>query len=172
MPSTISDILNNFKKSGFARQARFEVTFGDLNAADATDVLRKNDLRFRCETAQLPSRTIMTTEQKIYGYTEKYPYATSYDDITLNFFVSETMQEKKLFDNWLNYVHPKSTYNMRFKNQYETTITIKQYDMENVNTHTVKLLEAYPIAVGELELNWASESIHILPVVFAYSRWE
>lgn len=172
MPQSISNIITEFKKKGFARQARFEVTFASPNLFDTVDVQRKNELQFRCETAQLPSRTIMTTEQKIYGYTEKYPYATSYDDITLNFFVSDDMQEKKLFDDWLNYVHPKSTYNMRFKNQYETTITIKQYDTENKETHTVKLLEAYPIAVGELELNWASESIHILPVVFAYSRWE
>jgi hypothetical protein len=178
MPS-IRDFVNSFGRSELARQSRFEVKFripqqllNDTNK-DTTSpyYIGFNDLTLRCENAQLPSRTLMTTEQKIYGITEKYPYETSYADAEFTFYVSDNMKEKIIFDKWMNIVSPKNTYNMNYKNEYETTITVIQYGLNEKSSYVLYLRKAFPISVNELDLDWSSDSVHKLNVVFAYSDW-
>lgn len=39
-------------------------------------------------------------------------------------------------------------------------------------TFEMKLIEAYPIQIAPLPLNWASDDLHRLSVTFAYNRYE
>jgi hypothetical protein len=41
------------------------------------------------------------------------------------------MQQRLLFDGWLNYINPTYNYNMRYKENYATTLTINQYNVSN-----------------------------------------
>ena len=178
MPS-IKQFVNSFSRSELARQSRFEVRFDipneilqDTNKDSSSPYyFGYNDLTLRCENAQLPSRTLMTTEQKIYGITEKYPYETSYSDAEFTFYVSDNMKEKVLFDKWMNLVSPKNTYNMNYKKEYQTTITVLQYGLDEKPSYRLYLRKAFPISVNQLDLDWSSDSIHKLNVVFAYSDW-
>jgi hypothetical protein len=113
----------------------------------------------------------MTTEQKIYGITEKYPYQNAYNDAEFTFYVSDNMKEKVVFDRWLSLVSPKDTYNMNYKTDYETEIAVHQYALDGSISYTAYLRRAFPIAVNQLDLDWSSDSIHKLNVVFAYSDW-
>ena len=174
MPFGVNEFLQSFTTE-LARPSRFEVFFNIpaiLNrTSDKKNLLSSNQLRFRCENAQLPSRTLMTTEQKIYGITEKYPYESSYNDAEFVFLVSGDMKEKKFFDSWINSVSPKLSYNMNYKSDYVTSIVVRQYDMENKVTYEVELRKAFPITVNQLDLDWSSDGYHKLAVVFAYSDW-
>jgi hypothetical protein len=129
-------------------------------------------LHYRCENAQLPGKTIATTEQKIYGAVEKYPYLTTYNDIDLTFIVSDDMGEKKFFDTWMNFINPTLSNNFRYKSEYATNVLINQYNVTNTNTYSVQLIEAYPISVNQLDLDWSNDGYHKLNVTFAYTRWE
>jgi hypothetical protein len=60
---------------------------------------------------------------------------------------------------------------MNYKKSYETTISIYQYDLSGKLTYKAYLRKAFPIAVNQLDLDWSSDSIHKLNVVFAYSDW-
>lgn len=154
-----------------SRPSKFEVEFSSPPGLPESYRGTIADLKYKCENAQLPSRAIMTTEQRIYGFTEKFPDGTSYEDISLTFVVSDDMSEKKLFDDWLKLVHPTDTYNVRFKSDYQTIINITQFNLAGKKTYGVQLRKAYPIAVNQLELDWSAEGYHKLLVVFAYSEW-
>lgn len=194
MPFGVHEFLQSFNTE-LARPSRFEVFFNiptpltnnDLGTlfggsvtvtasgasakTPATKGLSSMDLALRCENAQLPSRTLMTTEQKIYGITEKYPYENSYSDAEFVFALSGDMREKKFFDSWINLVSPKLSYNMNYKSDYATSVIIRQYDLQDRPQYEVELRKAFPISVNQLDLDWSSDGYHKLAVVFAYSDW-
>jgi hypothetical protein len=176
MPSLdIRNLVSSFDKD-LARPSRFDVYFNipaPLLVEDSKDpsYMQTLDLTLRCESAQLPSRTLMTTEQKIYGITEKYPYENSYNDAEFVFIVSGDMREKKFFDKWINLVSPKLSYNMNYKSDYATSVVVRQYDVQNKIKYEVELRKAFPIAVNQLDLDWSADGYHKLTVVFAYSDW-
>jgi hypothetical protein len=168
----ISNFIGQVKTKELARPSRFEVSF---SAPAGLSEIYDNDvptLRFDCESAQLPSRAIMTTDQKIYGYVEKFPYETSYSDAEFAFRIGDDMRVKKLFDAWLELVSPKSTYNLKYKSEYSREITVTQFSLTGEKTYQVKLLKAYPIAVSQLELDWSADGYHKLLVVFNYAEWK
>lgn len=191
MPFDVSEFMGSFNRE-LARPSRFDVFFNIPTAlennelptntgASVIDISGKSvragkgmgigDLRLRCESAQLPSRTLMTTEQKIYGITEKYPYENSYNDAEFTFIVSGDMREKKFFDSWINLVSPKRSYNMNYKEDYVTSILVRQYDIKDTVQYEVELRKAFPITVNQLDLDWSSDGYHKLTVVFAFSDW-
>lgn len=86
--------------------------------------------------------------------------------------------EKSFFDDWLELISPtpQSTnvgyYNMEYKDNYTTDITVNHYDTNGYRTYSVNLIDAFPISVNQLALSWQDESILRLTVEFAYTRWE
>jgi hypothetical protein len=169
MAGSIADFKSSFRKE-VARTNRFDV-FIPIPLGLSPFLGESRALALRCENAQLPSRNISTAPSKIYGVTEEYPYASTFDDVSLTFVVTEDMKEKNLFDSWMNYINPISTYNVKYKNQYAVPIVIRQYDLQNKLTMSVTLLDAYPKAMNQMDLDWASDAIHKVTVTFAYTSW-
>jgi hypothetical protein len=127
----------------------------------------------RCEETHLPGRTLATADLKIGSSpVEKYPYATTFNDIDLTFMLDDTMNHKVFFDAWMNYISPDYTWNLRYKEDYATTITINQYDAQNKKSYSVDLYEAFPISMNQLDLSWGSEGYHKLNITFAYTSWK
>ena len=171
MAGSISDFSSSFK-TDLARPSRFDVEIPiPLTLYPFRNTSR--NLTFRCETAQLPSRTLATAEQKFGANpTEKFPYHSQYNEAELTFIVSDDMSEKLFFDAWLEYINPSYKFNFRYKNDYSTAIKINQYDVKNDLTYSVNLIDAYPISVNQLDLDWSSTEHHKLTVVFAYTYWQ
>ena len=71
-------------------------------------------LALQCEAAELPGKTLQTADVKIYGPTFKVPYQTQYSDTTLTFLCTNEFYERKLFDRWMEAIHPSDTNNLRF----------------------------------------------------------
>lgn len=167
--STLQNFIDSFRTEA-ARPNRFEVSiFSPLTTANQN--IGRN-LKFRCETAELPGRTFGTVDQKFGANpTQKYPIHTSYNDITLTFIVSNSMEERKFFDAWMETINPTSTFDFRYKQEYVGQIGITQFDLQNSAVYKVYLLNAYPIAVNQLDLDWSSDGYHKLAVVFAYDYW-
>jgi len=171
MAYSINEFISSFNTE-LARPDKFDVEIimpGGMQQyfADGSQILS-----LRCEKAQLPSRTFLTAEQKIYGPVEKYPYMSTYNDLQLEFVVSGNMYEKAFFDGWMEWINPLNTHNYQYKDQYTGLITVKQYDLQNNTTMQVGFIDAYPIAVNQLDLDWSQTNAqHKLIVVFAYTYW-
>jgi hypothetical protein len=170
MSSNINDFLASFK-TDVARPNRFDVFVPIPIKLMAYYGTAKN-LTFRCESAELPSVTFETLEQKIYGPTEKYPHQKNYNESTFTFMVSDDMSEKDFFDAWMELINPSSTYDFPYKRDYATEITVNQYDMSGEVSYSISLEDAFPVSVNQLDLDWSSiDSYHKLSVVFAYKSW-
>jgi len=169
MAGSIADFKASFSKE-LARPSKFDVNIPvPLGMVPYRGTSRM--LTMRCENAELPGRTIATTSMKIYGVEEKFPYMSSYNDLSLTFIVSDDMKEKLFFDAWLNWINPNTSYNLKYKQDYSVALRINQYDVENKVSYSVDLVDAYPIAVNGLDLNWSADGYHKLTVTFAYTSW-
>jgi hypothetical protein len=171
MAGSISEFKSSFTKD-IARANRFDV-FIPIPLVLLPYFKSTRTLQLRCESAQLPGKTFATTEQKFGSApVEKFPYMTTYNDIDLTFIVDDDMQQKILFDGWMNYVSPVYNYNLRYKSDYSTAITINQYDVANELSYSVNLYDAYPVAMNQMDLDWSNEGVHKLVVTFAYTNWQ
>lgn len=172
MAGSINDFKSSFT-SDLARPNRFDVSIPvPLTLMQYVKYARA--LNYRCEMAQLPGRSLATTEQKFGSNpVEKHPYLTTYNDIDLTFIVDSDMSQKLFMDSWLEYINPSYNYNFKYKEDYATTITINQYDVSNQLTYSINLYDAYPVSMNQLDLDWSqNDSYHKLTVTFAYTYWK
>ena len=99
----------------FAKTSKFDVRVTAPNrlGLDATD------LRFQCETTELPGYTVNTVDGRYYGVASPVASFPTFGDLTLTFICSGDFWEKKLFDKWLNLVIPFNTsYNPNYREEY------------------------------------------------------
>jgi len=170
MAGSINEFKSSFRKD-LARPSKFDVSI-PVPLTLVPYVKSAKALNYRCESANLPGRSLATTELKIGSNpVEKYPYLTTYNDMQLTFMVDDDMNQKVFFDAWLNFINPTYNYNFRYKGDYATVITVNQYDVTNKVSYSVNLYDAYPISIEPLDLDWGGDGYHKLRVTFAYTYW-
>jgi hypothetical protein len=133
-------------------------------------------LALQCESAELPGRTLATQDVKIYGPTFKVPYQTQYGDMSFTFLCTNDFFERKLFDRWVEAIHPSDTNNLRYakgnSTRYLTNIKIIQYDEFIKQIYAVELIDAFPIGIAPQSLSWSEENFHRLQISFAYQKYK
>jgi len=171
MPANISQFINSFTKD-VARQNRFDVLIPvPLPLLQFLGITKQ--LNLRCESTNLPGRTMATAEQKFgTNPVEKHAYQANYNDLEMTFIVGNDMHEKIFFDSWMELINPTTDYNFQYKSNYAVDISINQYDVSNNLTYAGVLEEAFPIDINQLDLDWSTDSYHKLTVVFAYRQWQ
>jgi hypothetical protein len=137
--------------------------------AGATDLSRA--LALQCEATELPGRTLMTQEAKIYGPVYKIPYQTQYNEISLTFLCTNEFYERRLFETWMSCIMAPDTNNMRFQNTYATTLQVIQYDDSVNSIYRVSMYNAFPTGISPAPVAWADDGFHRLTVQFAYTKY-
>ena len=164
--SEVSDAIN----SAFGRNSGN----GDEYSKSSNSSMSRN-LALQCEAAELPGKTLTTADVKIYGPTFKIPYQTQYSDTSLTFLCTNEFYERKLFDRWMEAIHPSDTNNLRYpkgdKSRYMTNIKIIQYDDFIKQIYAVELIDAFPIGVAPQSLSWGDDAFHRLQISFAYQKY-
>jgi len=169
-----NDFLSNINnKNGLSKPSKFKINIVLPQVLQSIEKIpNSQELSLQCEVAELPGKSFVTEDVKIYGPTYKIPFQTQYNDINITLLSTGTFFERNLFDQWLEYVMPSSTNNMRFRDDYLTTIYISQYDDIGNEIYKVKLIDAFPINIQAQPLNWSDDGFHRLTVVFSYLRYE
>jgi hypothetical protein len=169
LPNSIFSDVSSAIGSAFGRQGESD-EFSKTSNSSLTRYLA-----LQCESAELPGRTTATADVKIYGPTFKVPYQTQYTDTTLTFLCTNDFFERKLFDRWMEAIHPSDTNNIRFpkgqQSRYLTHIKIIQYDEFIKRIFAVELIDAFPIGIAPQQLSWGEEGFHRLSIQFAYQRY-
>jgi hypothetical protein len=154
----------------------------DIVRGAQTDTQSRSDnpsmsryLALQCEAAELPGKTLITADAKIYGPTFKVPYQTQYGDTTLSFLCTNEFYERKLFEKWTESIMPPDTNNLRFpkgdNSRYLTNIKIIQYDEFIRQIFAIELMDAFPIGIAPQSLSWQEDNFHRLGVQFAYQKY-
>lgn len=156
--------------------------FSDITAKTAGDTTiganstMSRYLGLQCESAELPGKSLQTSDVKIYGPSFKVPYMASYDVTTLTFLCTNEFYERKLFDRWLESIIPNDTNNPRFpkgkNSSYMTNIKIIQYDDFIKQIYAVELIDAFPVTIASQALSWSEDNFHRLNVQFSYQKFK
>ena len=135
-------------------------------------------LSLQCEATELPGRTLLTSDARVYGPTFKIPYQSSYGNdgrITLTFICTNDFYERKLFDRWIEAINPSDTHNLRFAKgkttRYMSNIKIVQYDDFIKQIYAVELLDAFPVGIASQPLSWSEDNFHRVSIDFAYTKY-
>ena len=135
-------------------------------------------LSWLCDTINIPSRSLTTTEFRTYGLPVKRPYGSVYTESQMEFLCTRNMGEKKFFDAWINYIFNNNSYDIAYYDKYVTDIDIYHFDRSvsdvsdlDKSTYHIKLEEAYPTLIGEVSMNHTATEVLKLPITFTYKKY-
>ena len=145
-----------------------------VNAGDFISDPR--DMFLLCRSATMPGKRISTTEATHNHHLSKKPYSAATDEVTMSFMLTNDYYIKKYFDMWQEMIVDTSGdhYKTFYKNEYCTDIIIQQLSASNdvIPGYTIKLENAYPIQVGQVELTNESEGLMELSITWEYDNFK
>jgi hypothetical protein len=78
-----------------------------------------------------------------------------------------------LFEEWQNSIIKNTTGRVNYFDQYVADLEVEQYDENQKVIFACKFIDAYPVIVAPLTLDWsATNQIQNLSVTFAYRKWQ
>ena len=196
--------LSNFQSlvgtSVLARTNRFEVIITPPRINQKKDISELSSLF--CEVSNLPPLNINVKPFKIYGPNHQRPVGSDYggDGLSMTFHLDSKMSIKRYFDDWMEGIVTRDTYNVNYQTNYVTSILLRQLrpsegldsiDGSNLNQngqtfplkinpfedkddimYEIELLEAFPRSMNIVEFNNSAQNqTQRLTVVFAYRYW-
>ncbi len=193
-PTTIDDFKSVIsRRSGLAPANRFAIfmsppsqTLLNLDLQNvASNLLSGNfgagqlvndprDIAILCESCSLPGRQIQTLEHQNRNYRQsvKEPQGYFNEDVNFVFHLTNDYHMKKVFDRWLDLIIDPETYQVAYKNEFVSDVTIQQLNQQNVPVYGVKLKNAFPVTVNTIELNNSSTETQKLNVTLTYEDYE
>lgn len=193
--STFRSVVN---KSGVMRNNKFLVripmpygmTFARTGANGRSRLEETaRHLEVWCESTNIPGVSLSTNEIRRYGYgnVEKKPYVPVINDVNFSFISDGKGEVWTFFQQWLRMI---SNYDMRngiikptgvlgqtpfelsYKYQYVSDIELFVFDETGKVVLALVLREAYPIFVGDVQLNWGdTNNIARIPVTMTVYDW-
>ena len=167
----LNDILSTFhSEDGYAVPNRFEV----LITRPRGSASENRQVSMRCESVNLPGRNLNSaTDSNIYGPTREIVNGVTYaEDITMTFQAGSGLEERVFFEEWQALAFDERSWNVKYYNDYISTVDIYILDKQNNRRFGIKLHEAFPKTIGPTELNQApSTDIIKLPITFSFRYW-
>jgi hypothetical protein len=194
--------VSNFKsgaKNGFLSPAKHELVISSIPSrvlqnysryfSDGNSIVR-DQIRFHCEAATLPGVALNTHQFRTYGYgvNETRPVHPVYQKLNLSLYADSDGKMWKFMNSWINlivshgseeknwgYTKPgagMSAYDISYRDEYATIVELKQYDNNGKEKINIKMNYAFPMVLGDINVNWGlSSQIMRIPVVFSYMDW-
>lgn len=129
------------------------------------------NMSFYCQAVTLPGTQVATTELPVYGPPIKMPYGLLYQDLSLQFICTNTMAQRKLFEEWRRLViDPTSNY-VNYYDTYIGNVYILKLNQSGNIVHQLYVEEAFPVAILEQELSTQGNDWLRVTVQLSYRRW-
>lgn len=160
---SISEFKNNIK---IVRPNLFYAEIATLpKFVSGSSTIRNvlDTFKFRCETTELPGKTIATADEQAYGPTKKFAYDVTYNDLNLQIIASQDMNERKFFEDWMdniitstdmNFANFKGGMSKYYDDYASCIIKIHQLNENGKKICTYTLYNAYPIQLSPMNLSW------------------
>ena len=120
-----------------------------------------NTFKFRCEKAELPGRTLATTEDAVGGGPSlKLPYDVTYNDITLSIICSTDMNEREFFETWMDKIIGRGGRgNAGLVSYYQdyalgVSLTVDQLSESGNTLISYTLNDIYPTGLTPMNASW------------------
>lgn len=165
----IKDFVNEIKSRGVARTNRFsvQITFPE----GIGDFVDAEEMRLRCIQAVMPGISLTLSESEVSGTPKKVAISEGNDDIDLVFICGKDMREKATFDRWMNFIADPYSHRVAYYDDYVTDIIVSTLNESGEKTYSVKLVDAFPIAVTPIQLDATEQDSFIrLQVTFTAKK--
>lgn len=135
------------------------------------------DASLLCTNATMPARTFNNSPYRIAGAAYKYPTQVQYSDVQLTFIGDKFLRLRRFFEMWQSSIYNNQTGLFNFYKEYIGDIDIfqlGQFDETDRDsaTYGVRLREAFPTAIGEVNYDSGSQNGFVaINVTFAYRDW-
>ena len=139
------------------------------------------NLSYFCEASVLPGTVFQSAQLKRYGFgpTTNHPIAPQFNQIPMNFICDAGGNALSAFTKWQQQIikiNPNEpiykSYTVGYQSDYSSTIYIYALSPTGDVVVFYTLYDAYPIGLGDIELNWADTDRYMkLPVIFQYSTY-
>ena len=157
----ISDLRSSL--GSIVRPNHFSVSLSvtDTVLAATTGVDISETLSLRCEKAELPGRTIATSDDTSIGTSLKLPYDMTYNDIQLSIICASDMKERAFFESWMRYV-VKRNGTVAFYSDYAkgNRLSVSQLDDAGVAKLLYECQDIYPIAITPMNATWEENNTY------------
>lgn len=181
---SISNTIAQISNAGISRPTRFNVQIIiPLSAFSEsiftmyefiTENLLDNNVRLNLSVEQvsMPGKALATADVSSYGPQRKFPYVTTYEDVIMSMRLSKDLNERKIIDAWMATAIDTVTNDVNYMKEYAGSVIIEQLDENDNKVYGVTLHNAYPIAMGNLEMDHsAKDSYHKQQVTFTYHKY-
>lgn len=188
MPFNVNEMLATINANGgLTKASKFIVRI-----TPPTSLLSNinNDFVFFCDSATLPGLTYQSDEIRMAGYgnSEKRPYAPIFQDVNVTFYNDSDSRVLSFLHLWQQSIYnfndktnPNATARKLVNNTfaypggsdgYYGIVEIIHYDDAQKEIVTYELDEAFPISVGDVQVDWnLNDQLVKIPVSFAYTYW-
>ena len=133
------------------------------------------DMFLLCESVQLPGKRIATMESFVRHKAIKKPYSYMVDEVTISFVLTNDYYARKYFDQWQQMVVDQGSLKVNYKDDYVTDVTIQQLTPSNdiIPAYSIKLKNAFPLAINAIELsNTAENALLLCSVTLSFDDWQ
>jgi hypothetical protein len=155
----VSDFTGVISSKGLASSNKFEV---DITFPDGLSI---KDLNLMCDSATIAGKTIQSTPEINYGVRREVAYnAPTLSDLTLSFYCTEKLEEKKKLDQWQNLMvntinnntkDEVGTYDVGYYDSYakNTKITVTKLSVSGKPTYKYEYRNVFPKIIGAIDLS-------------------
>ena len=157
----VSDFTGVISSKGLASSNKFEVSISFPASLRVNN--GNNDLNLMCDSATIAGKTIQSTPEINYGVRREVAYnAPTLGDLTLSFYCTEELEEKKKLDQWQNLMVKTTTrqgdvgsYDIGYYDNYakDTKITVTKLSVSGKPTYKHEYRDVFPKIIGAIDLS-------------------
>jgi hypothetical protein len=191
----ISNFISHVNANGLMRNNKFLVRIPYPIGFDGIASLKETSryMELWCDSTSLPGININTADVKRYGYgpVEKMGVTAGFNNVTLTFMSDNKALVHSFFYNWTKLISNHDArngdfnkqsglvgggmvsarpYEIAYKNDYVSNIEITVFNEGSKEIMTLTLRDAFPVAVGDIQLNWADTNDFVrIPVSLTFT---
>lgn len=186
----IRDFSSHINTYGLMRTNKFLVRMPYPTGFDTDSSLKEYSryIELWCDSTSIPGVSIKTAEARRHGYgpVEKYGTVPMFNNVQMTFMFDKTVNVHNFFYNWTKMISNYDTrlndyskvtgianqrvYEISYKNTYVSDIEILVYDDNGKERMKVFLRDAFPTAIGDVQLNWNdTNDFARIPVSFTFT---
>lgn len=129
-------------------------------------------INIKCHTANFPQRNLITAERQQNSSAFRVPYSQAYDPVTFSFYADAHMDTRRYFEIWQNTVINVRSNTLNFYDEFTSNIEMWNLNEADEPTYGVRLEEAYPIAVGAMDIAYGNAGTYqTVTTTLQYRRW-
>ena len=167
------DVIKTQLQAGHARANRYRVFLPQIS--NDVPPSERQGIEILCDSVTIPGRQITTNEYYTSMRATQIAYAFGVAPISMSFYLTNNWESWNYMNSWhkevITDLDEDKGYRLKFKKNYSKDIFIEHLDTEDQTTKIIKVINAFPTTLNEIELGNANSDITRVSVSFAYDNW-